>query len=69
MWHKTQCTENLFDGRKYLPDPAPPAHAQASVSISLTTFGHIGLWEDVVWLEEKQQMAPLGVHRFTHLAR
>ena len=29
--HKTQCTENLFGGRKYLPDPAPPAHAPVSV--------------------------------------
>ncbi len=31
MWHKTQHTENLFCGRKYFPDPAPPAHAPASV--------------------------------------
>ena len=31
MWHKTQCTENLFRGRTYLPDPVPPAHAPASV--------------------------------------
>ena len=29
MWHKTQRTENLIGGRKYLPDPAPPAHAPA----------------------------------------
>ncbi len=27
----TQSTENLFGGRKYLPDPAPPAHTPASV--------------------------------------
>ena len=32
MGHKTQCTENLFGRRKYLPDdPAPPAHVPASV--------------------------------------
>ena len=31
MWHKTQHTKNLFGGRKYLPDHAPPAHVPVSV--------------------------------------
>ncbi len=36
MWHKTQRTENLFGRRKYLPDPAPPALAPASVFVCVS---------------------------------
>ena len=35
MWHRTQCTENLFNEKKFTPlYPVPPAHAPASVCIT-----------------------------------
>jgi hypothetical protein len=48
MQHNTQCTENLFGRRKYLPDPTPPALAAASVFTHnsryyVVTFGYFWL--------------------------
>jgi hypothetical protein len=53
MWHKTQHTENLFGGRKYLPDPAPPAHAPVSavniLTISLSLTSLMGFLSPLWW--------------------
>jgi hypothetical protein len=54
MWHKTQRTENLFGGRKYLPDPALPANAPASENKrSADDFGGRKNWQRLMdggWL-------------------